>query len=139
MALMPKRVKHRKQQRGRIRGLATRGNTVELGDYGIQSLEPKWITGRQIEAARIAATHFLAGEGKVSIRVFPDKSVTSTPAETRMGKGKGEPEYYAAVVRPGTILFEVGGVPEDLAKQALARATQKLPIRCRMVKRRIKL
>jgi large subunit ribosomal protein L16 len=136
---MPKRVKHRKQQRGRIRGAASRGNKVEIGEYGIQSLEPYWITARQIEAARIAANHFLAHEGKVTIRIFPDKPISSKPAETRMGKGKGEPEYYAAVVRPGTILFEVGGVPEDTARQALARSAAKLPIRCRFVKRRIRL
>lgn len=136
---MPKRVKHRKQQRGRIRGTASRGNTVEIGEFGLQSLEPKWISARQIEAARIAANHLLRGEGKVHIRIFPDKPVTSTPAETRMGKGKGEPDFYAAVVKPGTVMYEVSGVPEESARVALARAAAKLPVRCRMIKRRIRL
>ena len=135
MPLMPKRVKYRKNHRGRIRGLAQRGNRVDFGDYGLMSLERAWISGRQIEAGRIAASHFLAHEGKIWIRVFPHKSVTSTPAETRMGKGKGEVEYWAAVVRPGTILYEVGGVPEDFAKQALNRVAHKMPVRCKLVKR----
>ena len=139
MALMPKRVKHRKQQRGRAKGHATRGNYVVYGDYGLQSLDLGWISARQIEAGRVAATHFLHGEGQVYIRIFPDKPVTSKPAETRMGKGKGEPDYYAAVVRPGTILFEIGGVPEDFAKQALNRIAHKLPVKARMVQRRQKV
>jgi large subunit ribosomal protein L16 len=139
MALMPKRVKFRKNQRGRIKGNATRGHTVEFGEFGLQSMEQGWVSGRQLEAGRITATHFLAGEGRVYIRVFPHKSVTSTPEETRMGKGKGEPEYYAAVVKPGTILFEVGGVPEAAAKEALNRIAHKMPIRVRFVKRRHRL
>ena len=139
MALMPKRVKHRKQQRGRAKGHATRGNYVVHGDYGLQSLDLGWISARQIEAGRVAATHFLHGEGSVFIRIFPDKPVSSQPAETRMGKGKGEPDYYAAVVRPGTILFEIGGVPEDFAKQALNRIAHKLPVGVRMVQRRQKV
>lgn len=139
MALMPKRVKHRKQQRGRAKGNATRGNFVVYGDYGLQSLDLGWVSARQIEAGRVAATHFLHGEGKVYIRIFPDKPISSQPAETRMGKGKGEPDYYAAVVRPGTILFEVGGVPEDFAKQALNRIAHKMPLNVRMVQRRQKV
>ena len=137
MALMPKRVKHRKQQRGRVKGSATRGNFVVLGDYGLQSMQRAWISAQQIEAGRIAASHYLRGEGKVHIRIFPDKPVTSKPLETRMGKGKGEPEFWCAVVRPGTILYEVGGgIPEDIARQALARIAHKLPINCRMVTRK---
>ncbi len=136
MALMPKRVKHRKSQRGKMKGNATRNNYVAFGEYGLQSLDTHWITGRHIEAGRVAATHFLHREGKVYIRVFPDKPVSSKPLETRMGKGKGEPEYWAASVKPGTILFEIGGVPEDIAKQALIRVAHKMPIRCRFVKRR---
>ena len=139
MALMPKRVKHRKQQRGRAKGHATRGNYVVHGDYGLQSLDLGWISARQIEAGRVAATHFLHGEGRVFIRIFPAKPVSSKPAETRMGKGKGEPDYYAAVVRPGTILFEIGGVSEDFAKQALNRIAHKLPVGVRMVQRRQKV
>ena len=139
MALMPKRVKHRKQQRGRAKGVATRGNFVVHGDFGLQSLDLGWITARQIEAGRVAATHFLHGEGRVYIRVFPDKPVTSKPLETRMGKGKGEPDHYVAVVKPGTILYEIGGVPEELAKQALNRIAHKLPIRVRFAHRRHKV
>ena len=135
MSLMPKRGKYRKSHRGRIRGLAQRGNRVSFGDFGLMSLDRGWISGRQIEAGRIAASHFLAHEGKIWIRIFPHKSVTSTPAETRMGKGKGEIEYWAAVVRPGTILYEVGGVSEDFAKQALNRVSHKMPVRCKLVKR----
>ncbi|MHC4473084.1 MAG: 50S ribosomal protein L16 [Planctomycetota bacterium] len=135
MPLMPKRVKYRKNQRNRIRGLAQRGNRVDFGEFGLMSLDRAWISGRQIEAGRIAASHFLAHEGKIWIRVFPHKSVTSTPAETRMGKGKGEVEYWAAVVRPGTILYEIGGVPEDFAKQALNRVAHKMPVRTKFVKR----
>ena len=140
MALMPKRVKHRKQQRGKVRGSASRGNFVVHGDYGLQSLERAWISAQQIEAGRIAASHFLRGDGKVYIRIFPDKPVTSTPAETRMGKGKGEPDFWCAVVRPGTILYEIGGgVPEDAARSALSRVSHKMPVNCRMVARRPKV
>jgi len=135
MALMPKRVKHRKQQRGRIRGRATRGNTVAFGDCGLQVMEPGWITARQIEAGRVAATHYLHREGRVYIRIFPDKPVTSKPLETRMGTGKGEPEQWVAVVKPGTVLFEIGGVDEETAKAALRRVAHKMPFRCRMVHR----
>ena len=140
MALMPKRVKHRKQQRGRVRGDATRGNYVVFGEYGLQTLQKGWLSSQQIEAGRVAATHFLQGEGRIFIRVFPDKPISAQPAETRMGKGKGEPEYYAAVVRPGKVLYEIGGgLPEDVAKQALNRIAHKLPLRCRLVTRRIKV
>jgi large subunit ribosomal protein L16 len=135
MALMPKRVKHRKQQRGRAKGSATRGNYVAFGDFGLQCLDLGWLSGQQIEAGRVAAMHFLRGEGRVYIRVFPDKPVSSKPAETRMGKGKGEPEYYAAVVRPGKVMYEIAGVPEDVAKQALNRIAHKLPVSCRFVVR----
>ncbi|MEN8148258.1 MAG: 50S ribosomal protein L16 [Planctomycetota bacterium] len=135
MALMPKRVKYRKRQKGRIRGKATRGNRVEFGDYGLMAITRGWINAQQIEAARIAGNHFLAGEGKIWIRVFPHRSITSTPAETRMGKGKGEIDKWVAVVRPGTIMYEIGGVPEDFAKQAMNRMAHKLPILCRFVKR----
>jgi large subunit ribosomal protein L16 len=135
MALMPKRVKHRKAHRGRVRGNATRGNTVAFGDYGLQSLEPGWITGRQIEASRVTATHFLHREGRVYIRIFPDKPVSAKPLETRMGKGKGEPEFWVASVKPGTMMFEVGGVDEETAKGALRRISCKLPIRCRLLAR----
>jgi large subunit ribosomal protein L16 len=136
MALMPARVKYRKQQRGRIRGSATSGNTVAYGEFGLQSLESGWVTGRQIEAGRVASTHFLQREGRVIVRIFPHKSVSGKPLETRMGKGKGEPEFWTAVVKRGTMLFEVGGVAEDVARVALARVAHKLPVRCRFVKRR---
>ena len=136
MGLMPKRVKHRKSQRGKVRGQASRGSRVDFGDFGLQALEPAWISSAQIEAVRVGITHFLAREGKLWIRIFPHKSVTSKPEETRMGTGKGEPEYWAAVVKPGTVMFELGGVPELLARQAFCRAAHKLPIRVRMVLRR---
>ncbi len=136
--LAPKRVKFRKNQRGRVRGRATRGQNVAFGDFGLQSLEPAWLSARHIEAGRIAITHFLSRQGKLVIRVFPHKSVSGKPLETRMGKGKGEPEYWAAVIKPGTIIFEVGGVPQDLAREALNRAAHKLPVRCRMAARRRK-
>jgi len=136
MALMPKRVKWRKSQRGRTRGVAASGNTLAFGEYGIQSLETGWITGRQIEAGRVAATHYLHREGKVFVRVFPHKPVSSKPLETRMGKGKGDPEYWVACVREGTMLFELGGVEEEVARSALARVAHKMPYRCRFVKRR---
>ena len=137
MALMPKRVKHRKSQRGRIRGKAHRGNKVDFGEFGLQSLGEGWITARQIEAGRVAATHFLHREGKVYVRIFPDKPVSSRPLETRMGKGKGEPSFWVARVKPGRILYEIGGVEETIAKQALARVAHKMPVRCRMVHRRL--
>jgi len=136
MALMPKRVKHRKSQRGRIKGNATRCNYVSFGDYGLQVLEPSWITAKNIEAGRVAATHFLHREGKVYIRIFPHKPVSSKPLETRMGKGKGEPEFWVARVRPGQVCFEIGGVAEDVAKEALLRVAHKMPVRCRFVRRR---
>ena len=133
--LMPRKVKHRKVQRGRLTGQAKGGTTVTFGDYGIQALEPGWITARQIEAARIAMTRHVKRGGKVWIRVFPDKPVTAKPAETRMGSGKGNPEFWVAVVKPGRILFELGGVNEALGRAALERAIQKLPIRARVVVR----
>jgi large subunit ribosomal protein L16 len=136
MALMPKRVKYRKYHRGKMKGHATRGNYVAFGDYGLQALEQSWITNRQIEAGRISATHFLRREGKVYIRIFPHKSYTSKPLEVRMGKGKGEIDGWVACVKPGTVLFEIGGVDEEIAKQALVRVAHKMPIRCRFVSRR---
>ena len=136
MALMPKRVKYRKQQRGRIKGNATRGNYVAFGDYGLQCLESGWLSGRQIEAGRVAATHFLRREGKIYIRVFPDKPISKKPLETRMGTGKADVEYWAAVIKPGAVLFEIAGVPEAVAKAALSRIAQKMPYRCRMITRR---
>lgn len=136
MPAMPKRVRYRKQQRGRMRGRATRGNCVAYGEYGLQSLETGWATARQLEAGRVAATHFLHREGRVFMRVFPDKPVSSKPLETRMGKGKGEPSYWVARVWEGTILYEIGGVEEEVAKQALARVAQKMPFRSRFVTRR---
>ena len=135
MALMPKRVKYRKEQRGRNRGRAGRGNTVACGEYGLQSLENASVTSDTIEAGRIAASHYIQGEGKIYIRVFPHKPVTTTPAETRMGKGKGEPEFWVAVVKPGTILYELGGVPEDGARRCLSLVAHTMPIRCRFVMR----
>ena len=136
MPLMPKRVKHRKQQRGKMKGNATRGNTVAFGEFGIQSQEMGWITARQIEAGRVAATHFLHREGRVHIRIFPDKPITSKPLETRMGKGKGEPEAWVAPVKPGTVLMEIAGVDENTAKSALRRVANKMPVRCRLIHRR---
>ena len=135
MALMPKRVKHRKSQRGRIRGNATRGNKVVFGDFGLQSMEGGWISAATIEAGRIAAQQYIRGEGKLYIRIFPHKSITSIPLETRMGKGKGEPDYWAATVRPGTILYELSGVTDEQAKICFARLAHKMPVRVRMVKR----
>lgn len=136
MPLMPKRVKFRKQQRGRVRGVAQRGNYVAFGEFGLQCLGTGWLSARQLEAGRVAATHFLRREGKIFTRVFPDKPISKKPLETRMGKGKAEPEYWVARVRPGTILFEIAGVPEDLARQALVRVAHKMPYRCRFVTRR---
>jgi large subunit ribosomal protein L16 len=135
MALMPKRVKHRKSQRGRIRGNATRGNRVAFGEFGLQSMEGGWISAATIEAGRIAAQQYIRGEGKLYIRIFPHRSITSIPLETRMGKGKGEPDYWAATVRPGTILYELTGVTEDQAKVCFARLAHKMPVRVRMTKR----
>jgi large subunit ribosomal protein L16 len=136
MALMPKRVKFRKTQRGRYEGKATRGNNVSFGDYGLQTLDAGWITARQIEAGRVAATHYLGREGKLWVRIFPHKSVSKKPLETRMGKGKGEPDHYVAVVKEGTVLYELSGVPEDIAKETLSRTAHKMPVRVRFVKRR---
>ncbi|MDR0390595.1 MAG: 50S ribosomal protein L16 [Planctomycetaceae bacterium] len=133
---MPKRVKHRKIQRGRIKGEATRGKDVTFGDYGLQTLEGGWISAATIEAGRIAAQQYLRTEGRLYIRIFPDKSITSIPLETRMGKGKGEPEYWAAVVKPGTIMYEVAGVPEETAKLCFNRLAHKMPVKCRFVKRK---
>ncbi len=135
MALMPKRVKHRKSQRGRIRGNATRGNRVIYGEFGLQATEGGWISAATIEAGRIAAQQYVRGEGRLFIRIFPQKSITSIPLETRMGKGKGEPDYWAAVVRPGTVLYEVQGITEAAAKICFARLAHKMPVRVRMVKR----
>jgi large subunit ribosomal protein L16 len=133
--LMPRKVKHRKQQRGRMDGLAKGGTEVTFGDFGIQALEPGWISARQIEAARIAMTRHVRRGGKVWIRVFPDKPVTAKPAETRMGSGKGNPEFWVAVVKPGRVMFELAGVSETLARSAMERAIQKLPIKARFVTR----
>lgn len=135
MAMMPKRIKFRKSQRGKMRERAYRGNTVAYGEFGLQSLDNAWVTARQIEAGRVAATHFLHREGRVYTRIFPHKPVSGKPLETRMGKGKGEPEYYVAVVKSGTMLFEVGGVDEDVARRALARVSMKMPVKCRFVHR----
>ncbi len=136
MRLMPKRVKFRKNQRGRIKGNATRCNTVAFGEYGLQSMEPGYVTAQQLEAGRVTVSQFLSREGKLTIRVFPHKPVSSKPIETRMGKGKGETEFWVAVVKPGTVLYEIAGVPEILAKQAFNRVAHKLPVRVRMISRR---
>ncbi|MDI7247415.1 MAG: 50S ribosomal protein L16 [Bacillota bacterium] len=133
--LQPKRVKHRKVQRGRMTGKAMRGSELLLGEYGLQALEPGWITDRQIEAARIAMTRYTKRGGKVWIKIFPDKPVTKKPAETRMGSGKGNPEYWVAVVKPGRIMFEIAGVPEDVAREAMRLAAFKLPVKSKFVKR----
>ena len=133
--LMPKKVKHRKQQRGRRRGKAWRGSELSFGDFGLKALEPAWITDRQIEAGRVAITRSIKRGGKVWIRTFPDKPITKKPAETRMGKGKGNPEGWVAVVRPGKILFEMEGVSEEIARQAMALASHKLPIKTKFVSR----
>jgi len=131
--LMPKRVKYRKHQRGRMTGKAVRGSRLAFGEYGLKALEPHWITARQIEAARIAMTRYVRRSGKVWIRIFPDKPCTKKPAETRMGKGKGAPEYWVAVVKPGRIMFELDGVPENVAKEALRLAAHKLPVKTKFV------
>ncbi len=131
--LMPKRVKHRKVQRGRMKGKATRGTQITYGEYGLQALEAAWIKSNQIEAARRAMTRYIKRGGKIWIKIFPDKPVTQKPAETRMGKGKGSPEYWVAVVKPGRIMFEMTGVPEDVAREAMRLAANKLPIPCKFV------
>lgn len=136
MALMPKRVKWRKSQRGKLRGLASRCNTVAHGEFGLQVLGTGWITARQIEAGRVAATHFLRREGRIYVRIFPSKPVSSKPLEVRMGSGKGDPEYWVAPVREGTVIFEIGGVDEAVAKDALRRVAHKIPYACRFVRRR---
>ena len=133
--LMPKRVKRRKQMRGRLKGHALRGNKITYGEYGIVALEPSWITSNQIEAARIAMTRYIKRGGQVWIKIFPDKPITAKPAETRMGSGKGSPEYWVAVVKPGRVMFELAGVPEETAREALRLASHKLPIKCKIVSR----
>ena len=133
--LLPKRVKYRRVQRGRLKGVAHRGNTVNYGDFGLQALEPAWITSNQIEAARIAMTRYIKRGGKVWIKIFPDKPITEKPAETRMGSGKGSPEYWVAVVKPGRIMFEMEGVAEEVAREAMRLAMHKLPIKCKFVTR----
>ena len=137
MPRMPKRIKFREQMRGKMKGKATRGNYVAYGEDGLQSLGTHWVSARQIEAGRIAAQHFLRRQGKIVIRVFPDKPISKKPLETRMGKGKADTDFWAARVKPGTILFEISGVPEDMAKQAMARIAHKMPVRCRFVGRRL--
>lgn len=131
--LLPKRVKYRRVHRGRLKGKAYRGNKVTYGDYGLQALEPAWITSNQIESARIAMTRYIKRGGQVWIKIFPDKPITEKPAETRMGSGKGSPEYWVAVVKPGRVLFEIKGVPEETAREAMRLAMHKLPIKCKFV------
>ena len=131
--LLPKRVKYRRVHRGRLKGKAYRGNEVTYGDYGLQALEPAWITSNQIESARIAMTRYIKRGGQVWIKIFPDKPITEKPAETRMGSGKGSPEYWVAVVKPGRVMFELGGVSEEIAREALRLATHKLPVKCKIV------
>ena len=133
--LLPKRVKFRRQQRGRLKGKASRGNTVTQGNYGLMALEPAWITSNQIEAARIAMTRYIKRGGKVWIKIFPDKPITEKPAETRMGSGKGSPEYWVAVVKPGRVMFEMDGVSEEIAREAMRLASHKLPIKSKFVKK----
>ncbi len=135
--LMPKRIKYRRHHRGRMKGKATRGSSVSFGEYGLKALEPKWVTNRQIEAARVAMTRHLKRTGKLWIRLFPDKPVSKKPAETRMGKGKGAPEFWVCVVKPGRIMFELEGVPVELAKQAMKLASAKLPLKTKFVSRTI--
>jgi large subunit ribosomal protein L16 len=135
--LLPKRVKYRRVQRGRMKGRATRGNILSNGQYGLMALEPTWITSNQIEAARIAMTRFIRRGGQVWIKIFPDKPVTAKPAETRMGSGKGSPEYWVSVVKPGRILFEMDGVTEDIAREAMRLAMHKLPVKCKFIKKDI--
>lgn len=131
--LLPKRVKYRRVQRGRLKGKATRGNQVNYGDFGLVALEPAWITSNQIEAARIAMTRYIKRGGQVWIKIFPDKPITEKPAETRMGSGKGSPEYWVAVVKPGRVMFEIGGVSEELAREAMRLAAHKLPVKCKFI------
>ena len=133
--LLPKRVKYRRVHRGRLTGKATRGNTVTYGDFGLQALEPAWVTSNQIEAARIAMTRYIKRGGQVWIKIFPHKPVTEKPAETRMGSGKGSPEYWVAVVKPGKVMFEIGGVDEETAREAMRLASHKLPVKCKFVKK----
>jgi large subunit ribosomal protein L16 len=133
--LMPKKVKHRKQMKGRNRGIAQRGAAISFGDFGLKSMEAGWITDRQIEAARIAMTRFIKRAGKVWIRMFPDKPITKKPAETRMGSGKGAPDHWVAVIKPGRVLYEIQGVPEDVAREAMRLAAQKLPVKTKFVSR----
>ncbi len=133
--LSPRRTKFRKQQRGRMEGLATRGSSLNFGDFGLQALEPVWMTSRQIEASRRAMTRYIRRGGKIWIRIFPDKPVTMRPAETRMGSGKGSPEFWVAVVKPGRILFEIAGVPEEIAREAMRLASHKLPIKTKFIMR----
>jgi len=135
MAMQPNKVKRRKVHRGRIRGHATRGHSVAFGDFGLQSLDAAWLTGRQIEAGRVAANRAMSGEGKLWIRVFPQKPITSKPAETRMGSGKGDVEFWAAVLKPGTVIYEIGGVTEDKAKLAFKRVAHKMPVKVKMIRR----
>ena len=137
--LIPKRTKYRKQFRGRMKGKEHRGNTVTYGEYGLVALEPSWITSRQIEAARIAMTRYMKRGGKVWIKIFPHKPITEKPAETRMGSGKGSPEYWVAVVKPGRVMFEVGGISEEIAREALRLAMHKLPVKCKFIKREEKI
>lgn len=132
---MPKKVKFRRHQRGRMKGVSKGGTEIDFGEYGLQALEPKWVTSQQIEAARIAMTRYVKRGGKIWIKIFPHKPVTAKPAETRMGKGKGSPEYWVAVVKPGRIMFEIAGVPEETAREAMRLAAQKLPMKCKFVKR----
>ena len=133
--LLPKRVKYRRVQRGRLKGKATRGNTVTYGDFGLQATQPAWITSNQIEAARIAMTRYIKRGGQVWIKIFPDKPVTEKPAETRMGSGKGSPEYWVAVVKPGRVMFEIAGVSEEVAREAMRLAMHKLPVKCKFIKK----
>jgi len=133
--LLPKRVKYRRQQRGRLKGKASRGNRVSNGEFGLQATEPSWITSNQIEAARIAMTRYIKRGGQVWIKIFPDKPVTQKPAETRMGSGKGSPEYWVAVVKPGRVLFEIAGVSEEAAREAMRLAAHKLPIKCKFIRK----
>jgi len=133
--LLPKRVKYRRVHRGRLKGKATRGNFIAYGDFGLQAMEPAWITSNQIEAARIAMTRYIKRGGQVWIKIFPDKPITEKPAETRMGSGKGSPEYWVAVVKPGRVLFEIGGVSEELAREAMRLGMHKLPIKCKFIRK----
>lgn len=135
--LLPKRVKYRRVHRGRMKGKATRGNFVAYGDYGLMATEPAWITSNQIEAARIAMTRYIKRGGQVWIKIFPDKPITEKPAETRMGSGKGSPEYWVAVVKPGRVMFEIGGVSEELAREAMRLAMHKLPVKCKFVAKNV--